>query len=176
MFKPLLKQYNDLTVADFHAHPIWMCLHGIDDEEPWGPESDELTHRPYPGPVPYVCSNPEAPMVLVETLFKLADHTQLEGFSSPPYFSDDPRGRSISYRQPQLFLPDGRRFGFWFGLIEHAREASTRFYAALARRPSQIFPIIYRIAPGLTDHDDKDARIIGFGTMNPGASEEIFEA
>ena len=175
MFKPLLKQYNALTRADFDAHPIWVCVHGIDDEEPWAFDSDELTHRPYDGRLPYICSNPEAPMVLVRTHFALADGTQFEGFSSPPYFGDDPSGRSVSYRQPQLILPDGRRFGFWFGAIERLRKDLHQFYAAIGKRPSEIFPITYRIAPGLTDRDDEEAKIIGFGTMKPDFTGEIFE-
>ena len=175
MFKPLFKQYCDLTLADFRAHPIWMCIHGVDDEEPWAADGDELTHRPYPGPVPYVCSNPQAPMVLVSTRFKLADGTEFEGFSNPPFFGETP-ALGVSYRQPQMFLPDGRRVGFWFGTLSQVTEGLRELYSTLSRRSSEVFPITYRIAPGLTDCDDENAGIIGLGTMALGSCEERFQS
>lgn len=45
--KPLLRQFGDLTPADFKAHPVWVNCHVIDYDESWYEETDEETFRPW---------------------------------------------------------------------------------------------------------------------------------
>ena len=69
--KPLLKRIHDLRPADFDAHPIWMNVHGEQDQ-PWYGETDEVTYRPWVGAIPYDCSDP-LHSVLVRADFRLAN-------------------------------------------------------------------------------------------------------
>jgi hypothetical protein len=50
--KPELKQFNDLTPADFQRHPVWIACHTEDFAEPWFNETDEETFRPWIGALP----------------------------------------------------------------------------------------------------------------------------
>jgi hypothetical protein len=50
--KPELKQFGDLTPADFERHPVWIACHWEDEGEPWYDETDEATFRPWTGALP----------------------------------------------------------------------------------------------------------------------------
>src|SRR5207237_3694921 len=120
---------------------IWMCVHNIDVEEAWYPTTNELTHRPWIGELPYKCSEPTGGMVVAHTEFNLADGSVLRGFSSPPFPPDGKKGFALSYRQPQLFLPDGTLIGFWLGIRKSSVEQRQRLYTYLGKNASQVFPM-----------------------------------
>jgi hypothetical protein len=45
--KPVLKQFGDLTLADFERHPVWVSVHGLDEGAPWYDDTNEETFRPW---------------------------------------------------------------------------------------------------------------------------------
>lgn len=50
--KPILKQFGDLTPADFADHAVWVSVHTLDYDEPWYDDNDEETFRPWTGKLP----------------------------------------------------------------------------------------------------------------------------
>jgi hypothetical protein len=174
MSNPFLRQYAELRKSDFERHPIWMCVYGIDTDEPWYAGANELTYRPWPSSLPYECGRADGPMVLAHTRLTLADGTELDGFSSPPFPPDGEAGSSLSYRQPQLFLPDGTLIGFWLGMRDDAATESQRLYSALQKRSTQVFPIRYRIPNTIIDCNNT-AIIEGFMRIGPDMKTTITE-
>jgi len=139
--RPLLKQYANFRPADFERVPVWLCVHGLDEEEPWYEDTDELTYRPWDGSPPFPRPDPEGPMTVVRCDFTLADGVRLPGFCAPPVVGSD-ASEQISYTQPQMFLPGGTVTGFWRGLPA-TPDDKRRVYAALGKDPSAVFPIRY---------------------------------
>ena len=137
---PLLKQFADLTEADFDAHPIWIGCHCSDYDEPWYEETDEETHRAWTGDSPVDAS---ADMFLVRASLTLADGSRFPGFVTPSEKPDDP-----GTTQPHLFH-DGAMFYFWGGMIGVPTEDRARLYQALGRSADQVFPIRFAADPGL---------------------------
>ena len=82
--KPNLKQFGDLTPADFVEHPVWASVHTLDYDEPWYDETDEETFRPWIGELPV---SPEDGMFLVRAKLTLADGRVLDGFITPQHDS-----------------------------------------------------------------------------------------
>jgi hypothetical protein len=52
MQKPPLKRYGELRQADFQFAPVWVCAYVLDQDQPWHDEVDEVTYRPWEGPLP----------------------------------------------------------------------------------------------------------------------------
>lgn len=138
--KPLLKQFGALVPADFETHPVWVHCHVIDYDEPWYEETDEETFRPWLNDTPV---DPAETMFLVRASLRLADGTTLSGFITP----QDPRVNEgkpdLGLIQPQLFLPSGKRFSFWFGIMTPPKELMTELYASLGKAEAQIFPLAF---------------------------------
>jgi hypothetical protein len=82
MTKPELKQFGDLTAADFERHPVWIGCHTADYEEPWYEQTDEETFRPRTGDLP---ADPSEGMLLVRATIQLRDGTTLPGFVTPAF-------------------------------------------------------------------------------------------
>jgi hypothetical protein len=146
--RPLLKRIHDLRRADFDAHPVWMNVHG-ESEQPWHAETDEVTYRPWPGRLPYGCSDPMS-SVLVRTAFRLADGTELVGCLTAPY-APNPATRSVKHAQPCLFGPAGGPVSFYFGSSPPKPWLKAEQYKHLGRTAGQAFPIRYAVPPGLLD-------------------------
>lgn len=164
MTQPTLRQYNDLSRADFQAYPVWMRVYGRDEQEPWYNLVDEITYRPWNGHLPYQCSDTSERSVVVYAAFQLADGTLLDGFMTPPSPADGPRGYELSYLQPELFLPDGSSIGFWWGTGKIPAARKDEFYAALTKSAAEVFPITFGAAEGLVDLDYRGS-ISGFLSM-----------
>ena len=153
--KPLLKQFGDLTAADFAAHPIWISVYSADYDEPWYEDSDEETFRPWTGDLPI---GPEEGMSLVRATLTLADGRSFTGFLTPG-FDDEPI--DIAMVQPYLFLPSGPLYGFWDGMFKRAEEDRQTLYTEFGNDPNAIFPIHFAAAPELaTGHTS--GKIAGF--------------
>src|SRR4051794_41167183 len=141
MNAPVLRQYGVLRPQDFEAHRVWMCVHGVDLDEPWYDDADELTYRPWTGPLPHPSEDRGGPMVVARITFRLADGTLWPGFATPPFTPDGPAGIHLSYTQPQIFLPDGGFLGsFWYGGREVSAAERERFYSQLRKSPNEVFP------------------------------------
>jgi hypothetical protein len=152
MNAPVLRQYGDLRAQDFDSHPVWMCVHGVDLNEPWYGGTDELTYRPWTGPLPYPSAERGGPMVVARVTLRLADATLWPGFAIPPFTPDGLPGVHLSYTQPQIFFPDGGPPGsFWYGVRDVSAAERERFYSQLKKSPNEVFPLTFTFDPGLLD-------------------------
>jgi hypothetical protein len=146
---PILRQYSELRRADFDKSPIWMCVYGIDNDEPWYGRTDEATYREWPHSLPFKCADSALFDVVVSTTFTLADGSSFAGFSRP--ISLRSGGRELSYTQPQMFLPDGLLRSFWLGMQTPRHDEIHRSYASLGKAASEVFPISYSPCPRCID-------------------------
>ena len=85
--KPELKQFADLSPADFCRHPVWIACHTEDHAEPWFDETDEETFRPWLGALPV---SPSDGTFLVRATFELQDGSRHDGFLTPAFKKGDP--------------------------------------------------------------------------------------
>jgi hypothetical protein len=144
--KPLLRQFGDLTPADFERHPVWVNCHGIDYDEPWYEETDEETFRPWLKSTP---ADPAETMFLVRASLLLADGTKLSGFITPQHPQENEGKPDFGLIQPQLFLPNGKRVPFWFGIMTPPKELMADMYTSLGKTESQVFPLAFTAEEGL---------------------------
>ena len=142
MNRPVLKQFADLTAADFEASPVWVACSSVDYDEPWYDDTDEETFRPRVGPLP---ADPSEGMLLVPAIGTLADGTRLPGFLTPAFEPDD-----LGTMQPQLFVGD-RRYGFWGGRLGVPEAEQTEFLNSLGTTRDQVFPIVFEVPAGLSN-------------------------
>jgi hypothetical protein len=137
-----LKQFRDLTAVDFSKHPVWIAIHGSDEDEPWYDECDEETFKPWAGALPVT---PDEGMLLVRAVLTFADGTTAPGFITPQH---DGEFLDLGIIQPQVFSSAGRH-GFWDGMFQRSDEERTAFYTSFNKTESQVFPITFAAAPGL---------------------------
>jgi hypothetical protein len=157
--KPELKQFADLTPADFERHPVWIACHTEDYAEPWFNETDEETFRPWMGALPV---GPSDGMLLVRGTFELRDGSRHDGFMTPAFKEGD-----LGMLHPRLFV-GGKSFGFWGGMFGVRADRRMAFYKALGRGPEAIFPIRFSANPDLATRVVA-GQVDGFyrGTPNP---------
>jgi hypothetical protein len=138
--KPELKQFDDLSSADFDRHPVWIACHTEDFAEPWFNETDEETFRPCTGALPVGHSDG---MLLVRAKVELHDGSRHDGFLTPASKEGD-----LGTLQPHLFA-GGKSFGFWGGMAGVRPDQRMAFYEALGKGPEAIFPIRVSTDPNL---------------------------
>jgi len=167
--RPLLRQFGDLRPGDFEAHPVWVQCHVVDYDEPWYEDTDEETFRPWDGPLP---ANPAEAMLLVTATLALADGTGMPGFITPQNPADSGGKPDLSLMQPQVFLPDGSSFGFWFGIATPPRDEIASFYAAVGKSRQEVFPIAFEADDGLAAGITSGA-IAGFCSRGEGGTIKV---
>ena len=64
---PPLRREAELTVEDLEQHPVWMSVHGEDEDEKWYSRCDETTVRPWVGPLPVEPNKENRALVLATT-------------------------------------------------------------------------------------------------------------
>ena len=138
--RPELKQFGDLTPADFDRHPVWIACHTEDHGEPWFDGTDEETFRPWTGALPV---GPSDGMLLVRASLELHDGSVYRGFITPAFKEGD-----LGALQPQIFVGDDR-FGFWGGMFGVRTEKKAAFYATIGKTSEAIFPLRFAADPGL---------------------------
>jgi hypothetical protein len=145
-----------LTAEDFIENPVWIAVHGMDEDEPWYDEDDcdEETFRPWTGALPV---NPEEGMLLVEAIFTLADGADLAGFMTPQH---DGEPLDLGTVQPHVFSQN-KVHGFWDGMFRRKEEDQRAFYQSLNKTAREIFPITFSAKPGLASGQHK-GKIEGF--------------
>jgi hypothetical protein len=155
--KPELKQFGDLSPADFERHPVWIACHTEDFAEPWFDETDEETFRPWTGTLPV---SPSDGMLLVRATFELLGGSHHDGFLTPALEGE------IGTLHPHLFVGD-QSFGFWDGMFSIRADRRSAFYKALGKGPEAIFPIRFSTDPNLAT-GVVTGRVDGFyrGTRN----------
>jgi len=137
-----MKQFGDLSAADFDAAPVWVACHVLDYDEPWHDDTDEETFRPWDRALPV---DPGSGFTfLVSAEFELAASTSpLKGFVTP-----QPDGLpDFGSMQPHLFLPSGRVGAFWLGMFG---EPDVGFCRSLLALGEPVFPIRFSPLPGLS--------------------------
>jgi len=161
---PLLRDISELTPADFENHPVWVCVHGRDEDEPWYAQTTEQTYRPWTEATPYA-PRTRFDAVLVAATFELADGSTYCGcfnpvaenwdeplpprklrdgsFAKPLQWSARRGGpRSILTRQHPAIFIDGRIHEFYLLRDPERRRETVRvFYAAIAKPPQAVFPL-----------------------------------
>lgn len=142
--RPPLKQFGDLTLADFEKSPVWIGCHGLDSDEDWYDETDEETFRPWNGLLPV---DPSEGMLLVRAKFTLADKSVFDGFCTPEFESDPPH---LGTSQPQILIGSGRPLSFWSGSFEPKPDVMKSTYTALGKTAGKVFPFQFEAVPGLT--------------------------
>jgi hypothetical protein len=155
-----LKQFGDLTAGDFSEHPIWIALHGSDEDEPWYDECDEETFKPWTGALPV---SPEEGMLLVQATLTFADGSIAPGFITPQHEHEP---FDLGTIQPQVFSSAGRH-GFWDGMFPRSDEERAAFYTSFNKTESQVFPITFAAVPGLASSDTA-GKIAGFYVSDKG--------
>ena len=138
--KPELKQFGDLSPADFERHPVWIACHTEDSAEPWFNETNEETFRPWTGALPM---NPSDGMLLVRATFELHDGSRHDGFLTPAFKEGE-----VGALHPYLFVGD-KSFRFWGGMFRIRADRRSAFYKALGEGPEAIFPIRFSADPNL---------------------------
>jgi hypothetical protein len=152
MDKPELEQFGDLAAEDFDEHPVWVGCHTADYDEPWYEDTDEETFRPWTGNLPADASEG---MLLVKATLELRDGSKHPGFVTPA-----PNPGDLGTQQPQIFA-GGRRFGFWGGVFGVPIEERRSLYAALGRKPEEIFPLRFSADPTLAT-GETSGEVTGF--------------
>ena len=137
---PELKQFGDLSPADFDRNPVWVSCHGTDDEEPWYDETNEETFRPWTGALPVSQADG---MFLVRALFELRDGTGLKGFVTPAFRETD-----LGVLLPHMFVGE-RSFRFWGGMFGVRADERLALYSALGKDADDVFPLRFEAEPGL---------------------------
>jgi hypothetical protein len=155
---PELVQFGDLTPTHFSRHPVWIQCHGTDSEEPWHDATNEETFRPWLNDLPV---DPSEGMLLVAATFTLADGSSCDGFVTPAMDSGRNDASVLGTMQPHMFLPTGRQQAFWQGMFPRAADRQ-QLYDDLGRTDG-IFPIAFKVRPGLTTGLDR-GQIDGFYT------------
>ncbi len=136
MLRPELKQFEQLTEADFDRYPVWIDVHLTDYSEPWYDETDEQTCRPWTGDIPV---DPAQHMFFIRAAFEMSDGSQHSGFATPSARNED-----LGAMQPVLFA-GGRQHLFWWGILGINDEHRRAFYTAVGKEPELIFPIDFQI-------------------------------
>ncbi len=157
---PILRQEYQLVREDFELHPIWRSVHGRDELEDWYGACDEATFRPWDQPLP---ASPVDGLLLVAADMRLADGKVYPGAcywtpqqlrpSTRLAFEGPPETQIVSDLQPRIFLGNGT-VRFWEGIV-FPDDSRRRFYSALAKRPSNIFPITLVVPRTLVERGEK---------------------
>ncbi len=140
---PILKQFSDLTPADFADHAVWVSVHTLDCGEPWYDGTDEATFRPWTGKLPVA---PQDGMFLVRAKLTLADGRVLGGFVTS---QSDAEPVDLGTIQPQIFLPSGQRSDFGDGMFKRDAKDRAPLYEELGNDHMAIFPINFAAEKGL---------------------------
>jgi len=165
MEKPELKQFGDLTHEDFDRHPVWIRCHVADYDEPWYEDTDEETFRPRTGHLPAHASEG---MLLVQATLELGDGSRHPGFITPALKPGD-----LGTQQPQIFA-GGRSFGFWGGMFGVPIEERQSLYAALERKPDDVFPLRFSVDPALAT-GNTSGQVTGFYRLAAGTQSAQIE-
>ena len=156
MTTPELRQFGELGPRDFERHPVWIRCHTTDYNEPWYPDTDEETFRPWTRDLPAIALRET---LLVRANFELWDGSRYPGFVTPLVEGWDtlPSGRRLGKprhpfgrQQPNVFVAD-KRFSFWGGVAGISQQEQREFYSALGKMPEQVFPLQFQAEAGLAN-------------------------
>jgi len=157
---PEMKQESDLVPGDFQHHPVWIGVHHYDADQPWYEKSDEETFRAWDGKLPF---SEDKGTALVAAHFDLADGSVYSGYCrAVPKSWDVPQSPAPSWSvwhggsplsvlallNPTIFIDD-HPFNFHLGIPDRRRDRVKRFYAAIEKKPAEVFPLHFAMSQGL---------------------------
>jgi hypothetical protein len=175
---PEMKQEYDLSPADFGRHPIWVGVHNFDSDEPWYEQADEETFRPWTGPLPFaetrgfvlaaatfeladgtiypgycrsVGDHWDAPFEPLPMAEGTPNKRQSKAVSKVQSWSSMHGGNQLSVlllQSPIIFV-SGHRYDFQLRIPSLRKSAIQSFYAAIGKKPSDVFPLRFAANSGL---------------------------
>ena len=193
---PILRQLSDLILDDFKSNPVWVGVRQFDYDQPWYEKADDQTYRAWTGSLPLEV-NYQFPLVRVLGSFRLADGSEFDGsfnpasrmwdapipgrklpdgsFTPPKQWSKRHGGDPISImsiHEPGIFV-GGRDYGL--RLLrdpDRRRTAVVAFYAAIKKKPAEVFPLEFYCASGLFD-GITSGKLEGFFSLSFKGAREI---
>lgn len=171
--RPEMKEQCSLTRGDFNRWPVWVRVQDYDRDEVWFGDVTEQTYRPWYGPLP-VSARSQFPFVLVAAVFRLACGKLFDGYimpvtedwdkpSTPRRMKDGSFTEPVQWRKrhggtelsvlalhcPVVFVGE-KAFDFHLRRnLKMRRDCVREFYAAIGRRPEEVFPLEFSATPGL---------------------------
>jgi hypothetical protein len=170
---PILKEQWSLKPTDFEHHPVWVRAIDYDREEPWFQEITEQIYRPWDGPLP-IDPKSQFPFVLLASSFRFLDGNSYSGYIQPVTEEWDapvpPRKMKdgsftetkhwsarhgdtplsiLALHSPVIFI-EGKAHDFHLRRDpERRRRDVLDFYAAVGKRPEEVFPVEFSAEPTL---------------------------
>ena len=173
MDAPLLKDQSSLLRADFGRYPVWVRVQDYDREQPWYRNSTEQTYRPWEGSLP-LQPRSQFHLVLVAASFRLSNGDSHRGYLNPattewdvplpPRKTKDEscttsnqwsarRGGSplsiLAIHRPVIFIGEGAYDFKLRGDLDRRKRHILDVYAAIERRPEEVFPVTFSADPSL---------------------------
>ena len=168
-----MKDQSDLTQSDFSLHPVWVRSRDYDSNESWYEETTEQTYRPWNGPLPIVPTS-QFPFELLAASFRfrngdiylgylqatteewdtpLAPRKLKDGSFTKPLQWSARRGNTplsiLALQHPVIFI-DENPYGFHLRRDpEQRKQCVMDFYAAVGKRPEEVFPVEFSANPAL---------------------------
>lgn len=149
---PLLKQDDELTVEDLEQHPVWMSVHGEDEDEKWYSRCDETTVRPWVGLLPVDPDKEERTLILAAT-FAAPIGSQFSGAIlaiAAAGIANKTSAQLASEIQPRIFV-DGSPYYFWGGRVGTTISSQARFASLVDASRRDVFPLRFFVRRGLTN-------------------------
>ena len=158
--KPTLKRSIDFRPEDFEEQALWVCAYGLDQDEAWYNEVDEITYRPQIG------AWDEKQLVASQFIGRIAlqfrDGTRATGFATPVMVAMQEE-LVLARAQPALFLPNGQQVDF-YGVPRRIKLSKQALYQNLEKTANEIFPIKYSFEDNRISHIP-NIKINGFATI-----------
>lgn len=172
MTPPLLKDQYQLVRSDFDRHPVWVRVQDYDRDQPWFKDCTEQTYRPWDGRLPIEPRGPFT-LIFVRASFRSSDGALYPGYFqpttedwdkpiqrrmrdgtyTPPRHWSQRRGGSplsiLALLTPIIFVGE-RAYDFHLRRDpERRRKQILDFYAAIGKRPKDVFPVEFSADPAL---------------------------
>jgi hypothetical protein len=166
---PELKRWASFVRGDLDRHPLWVDVHTADFGKPWYDSCDEDTYRPWNDLLP---ADADENILVASACFETRSGIQFPGFFCPAGENWDApivrvvrgggtiRLRSMTERngaspltldlllRPAIFI-GAERFDFVGGLRGVSADRRQAFYAAIGKKPEEVFPLRFAAASGL---------------------------
>lgn len=158
---PPLRPEHELTPEDLEQYPVWMSVHGQDEDEKWYGQCDETTVRPWLGRLPVEPDHEPRSLVLAAT-FLAPFGGRFDGaiLAIGSWSSHKTDAELAADTQPRMFV-NGSPVCFWGGRVGTDTATQSRFIAQVGKTAREIFPLRFQVRTGLTNGLDS-GRVGGF--------------
>lgn len=148
---PPLRREDELTVEDLEQHPVWMSVHGEDEDEKWYSRCDETTVRPWVGPLPVEPDRENRTLILAAT-FVTPTGSEFSGaiLAIAGGIANQTSAQLAADTQPRIFV-DGSPHYFWGGRVGTTISSQVRFASLVDPGGRSVFPLRFFVHRGLTN-------------------------